>query len=226
MNEIVACCYSHRNHYLPILEEQASARGFGLVSEAIQFSWRNMVLWTLDVCNRFPDDLLFFVGAWDTACVGDVDEVRDRGLEDCITLTGDINCWPHESKVSDFEKKVPGVRSPWRYVNTGPLTGLGRNIAEAINWGWGRFPVEEDGLYGGDNDQRFWTDVYLQSPIKIQIDYACMIGQTLQGKHPGMLYIEKKVGERGRLRNDLNETYPVFVHANGQNSLPTELLEW
>jgi hypothetical protein len=226
MRDIVACCYSHRNHYLPILEEQASARGFGLVSEEIQFSWSNMVLWTLDVCRRFPHDLLFFVGAWDTVCVGDVDELRDLDLQSCITLTGDINCWPDKSKESDFDKKVPGVRSPWRYVNTGPLTGLGANIGDAIDWGWERFPVQPGELYGGDNDQRFWTDLYLQSPFDIMIDYECRVGQTLQGKHPGMLYIEKKVGGRGRVRNDLNDTYPVFVHANGQNSFPPELLEW
>ena len=230
MSAIVAAGYSHRSRYLPILEEQAKARGFGLVSQMIQdFSWRNYVLWTLRVAKNLPNDLLFFVGAWDTACVGDLRELRDLNLESRITLTGDTNCWPHDWKKSEYEKKAPGISSPWRYVNTGPLVGLGSKIAEAIEWGWERFPVEDKALWGDDNDQRFWTDLFLQSPFDITIDYRCQIGQCIQNRPLASLWIEWERGKpnvRGRMRNDVMGTHPVFIHANGQNDLPYQLLEW
>lgn len=228
MRPLVALSYSHRNGYLPILEEQLGAGGFEFISEVIKdFSWSRQCLWNLDVAKRFPDRYLVFLGAWDTVCLGEESQVVDLGWQDHISVAGDMKCWPDEKRIPEYKKKQgPVTNGPWRYVNTGPLAGLGWRIMEAMEWGWKRFPVSDDKLFeGGENDQRFWTDLYLESEFDIRVDYECRLGQTMSDSQD-YLYIHRKTDtERALMLNSFHRTHPIFAHANAKVPLHPFFLE-
>lgn len=216
--------YSHRFGYLPLLEWQLKQAGIDqkhIVDS--DFSWRRRVLHTRDAARLYRDELLIFPDAWDTVLLGTKDEILTLELAGEITVAGAKNCWP-DDRAADYAAKQNGITSPWRYVNTNPLAGLGRDIAEAIDWGWARFPLMDDTREiepkSGEVDERFWTSLYLDSPCPVNIDSDCRLSQSFISTVPGELR-----AEGGRIYNEITGSKPVFFHLNGNHLLPEGLVK-
>lgn len=216
--------YSQRFGYLPLLEwqlKQADIDQKHIVDP--EFSWRRRVLHTRDVARQYPEELLLFPDAWDTVMLGTRDEIYELGLDGEVMVAGAKNCWP-DDRIMDYAAKQNGITSPWRYVNSNPLFGLGKDIADAIDWGWERFPLMDDTKEitpkSGEVDERFWTSLYLDSPCPVAIDTDCRLSQSFISTIPGELR-EKD----GRIHNEITGSKPVFLHLNGNHLLPEGLIK-
>lgn len=221
MEPLVLCYISHPNGYLERLERQLADADIEFLKEVdSQFSWKRLVDWQGNMGAKYSDRLLIFVGGWDTLLLGSKREILEQNIN-VITFTGDKLCWP-DHRIMEYEEKGARAIGPWRYVNTGPMSGPGWQIARAVAWGNQFRPlVGDDKMIGGSpsgTDMRFWTDFYLRSPFPSVIDYECRIGQTVLHEIEGDFSIVN-----GRLRNNRHGTLPIFLHLNGRSIAPEGL---
>lgn len=180
------------------------------------WSWDRMVDFELEVSEAHPDDLLIFADLWDSLYVGDPAEMEEQVREltrDLPLLHTDKHCWPEPEKAEACHARDPHVTSPWRYVNGSGPFGLGRQIAEAIRYGRSKYPIRPlvRGVHPhrfpqNDNDQRFWTDLYLDGLVGI--DHECNVVQGLVSLKPGELSYHD-----GRIHNLITGTRPHILHA-------------
>jgi len=191
-----------------------------------RFSWRRMVAWQGLQGDLHPNDLLIFVGGWDTLLMGTKKEIMDLRWTNMITFAGDKFCWP-DDRITDYVSygwpyMGEGKIGPWRYINTGPMMGPGWLIKEAVDWGEREFPltVDDSGINDCESgtDMRFWTSVHLDSPFGTQIDYQCRLGQTTLNEEDGEFELHN-----GRVKNLVHGTYPIFLHLNGNGIAPSGL---
>ena len=213
--------WSHRKGHLSILEKQLERGGIEYVSEEVEnFSWRTQQLHLLNVAKRYSDDLLISLGAWDTVFLGTMEEIEALSLRGHITLGAQKYCWPDSSRQWGYERKNPNEKSPWRYVNTGPIAGLGKDISEAIEWGWERFPIIGDSIHVmAESDMQFWSNLYLSDEFDIRLDTECRLNQMANMSKVGELYVSGS-----RIVNSVHNTAPIFFHANNKSPIPVELV--
>jgi hypothetical protein len=225
MNLIAVMVYSHKAGFQEQLERQLSEQEISFIGwQDHDFSWRRRLLLSRDIAKDCPGELLIFLDAWDTLLLGTKQEILDLHLEKGITFAAGKLCWPDFSRQEEYEKKDGHVKSPWRYINSNPMAGLGKNIAEAIDWGWKRFPLKEDTklIQAQDVCERFLTDLYLKAGKKfdIKLDTECRLNQLYRKSVPGDLYLQGN-----RIVNLVHRTQPIFLHANGRTVVPPELLD-
>ena len=209
-----------KGYYEP-LRDQVAASGVDFLYQPAEpgtFSWRKLIDWELAVAKSYPDALIAFCDAWDMLYFGSRKEFAEVVGAQPLLFHTDRQCWPHPEKATKYHQRVPTVQyvSPWFYVNgTGPA-GTGSAIAEAIEYGLANFPITDDSKdvhdLSKDNDQRFFTDVYLAGFGVL--DTRCALSQSLVSIAPGELAVRD-----GRLYNKITGTYPLFVHANGASAM-------
>jgi hypothetical protein len=233
---LIALLYSHRADYQPLLEWQLKQAGLEqLHVPIVDFSWRRRQLVTLQVASEHPNRLLIFPDAWDTVLLGSKNELETLDLSGKVTVAGAKVCWP-DNRQADYAKKF-GAKlvgdawiaekwsPPWKFVNSNPLAGLGRDIAKAIGWGLVHHPLVGDSsdvrVPSGEVCERFWTNIYLDGPahLNVQIDFMCRLNQTYLCNESEDLQIID-----GRIYNTVTGTYPVFLHLNGKHLLPEGLI--
>jgi len=214
MRVIVATAADAQKGYLCALSHQVHEAFVDfLYYDMKPFSWKKMIDWKLQVASHYKDDLVIFVDAWDMLFLGTKQELVDKLAGRPITHFTEKLCWPDPEKCGLY----PGISSPWRYVNgTGPA-GLGKDIAAAIEEGNAHFPIKEYEVPARldakqDNDQRFWTDVYLSGVG--ELDSNCHVHQSLVMGQTGDFRIKD-----GRLYNKVTGSAPCFVHANGASAM-------
>ncbi len=224
MNLYVVLIYTHKAELQPLFERQLAKAGIETLHYIDgDFSWRRLQLQTMEIAKDHPDDLLVFPDAWDTVLLGSKNELLDLHLEEGITLAGAKNCWPDFDKGPQFYAKTK-TRSPWKFLNANPMAGLGKNILQAMEWGWERFPLTGDSrsVLTPDKEvpERFFTNLYLQAPTEfnIKIDTECRMNQVTMSWFPEDYKIE-----RGRIYNPITKSWPVFLHVNGTHTLPEGL---
>jgi hypothetical protein len=244
MNEpLIVLIYSFKADYQPLLEWQLKRAG--LETHHVvdpDFSWRRRQLLTRDVAAQNPDRLLIYPDAWDTVLLGTKDEILRLPLEGSVTVAGAKVCWPdprqedyarkYEASLVDKVWRTPKPISLWRYVNSNPLAGLGRDIARAIDWGWERFPLKGDSsdvrVEDGEVCERFWTSLFLDGPkdLHMRIDSGCYLNQTWLCIEPeDYLIARTRTNEPNRLMNRKTGSWPIFLHLNGKHLLPDGLVE-
>jgi hypothetical protein len=200
---LVAAAADCNKGHLNRLRESLGRDGIHFLFEGIKpFSWAAMIEWEHSVARKFSSDIVCFVDAWDFIYQGQ-DIAFLLGDSD-ILFHSDAHCWPEPHKADLY----PQVTSKFRYVNgTGPL-GRGEAIAEAIRYGIDNFPIRgREASIFADNDQRFWTDVFLSGIGKI--DYDCKLSAPMNCIDEGEFTIVER-----RLRLNTGVT-PAFVHING-----------
>lgn len=220
---LIVLIYTHKNELQPLFEEQLAAARLDVYHEVDpDFSWRRQMIHTMRIAGLFPNELLVFPDAWDTVLLGTKRELMDLNLHKGITVAGAKNCWPDITRAAEFREKAV-TRSPWRYLNANPMAGLGKNIRDALEWGWHRFPLEGDSLVTKGNIQvpeHFLTRLYLEGPkeFDIKIDSDCRMSQVTMSWFPEDYEIRGK-----RVYNRVTRSWPVFLHANGTHALPEGL---
>jgi hypothetical protein len=226
MPALVVYTFDSSAGYQGLLEEQLDKAGVERLADEIPaFTWGNRIIRTIQIAEQHPDRVLFFVDAWDTLLLGKSEELENPLWRSGVTFASQKRCWPDplEERYNVFWEGRASSR--WRYLNSNPMAGLGRNIASSIKWGWSRFP-----LPGHTNDtcdpegnvcERFYTNLLFKAPKEwgLRIDTGCELGQTTTGSLPGELALRD-----GRVVNVATGTKPIFLHLNGKMLFDVSLL--
>ena len=210
---IVATAADEKRGYYDALQAQVCRAGIDFIWQPIvPFSWRKLVLWELAIASSYPDALIAFCDSWDEVFLGSRREFETVLGAQPLLFNSEKLCWPHPEKAGLY----PPCDTPWRYVNGTAPAGLGSSITDALEYGMDRFPIIGDGTgvhdITVDNDQRFWTDVYLAGTGKL--DTECRLSQSLVMVEQGELAVKG-----GRLVNKITGSKPLFVHANGASAM-------
>jgi hypothetical protein len=219
----VVMVYGQRGGLQDKLEAKLVKERIPVIQHSIvDFSWRRRMLESVKIAWDNPEHLLLFLDAWDVMMLGSRDELEALApeLEDGVTFAAQKTCWPDHTR----EKEYPKANSPWRFINSNPMAGLGRNIATALEWGWARWPIKTNtnSVEEYDVDERFLTNLYLsegRERFNIKLDTECRLNQTYLASVPGDLWMAD-----GRITNLIHGTKPIFVHFNGRSEPPEALL--
>jgi hypothetical protein len=209
---IVACAADKRQGYFWDLESQVGRAGLDFHFERLDpFTWAGMLEWERDFCRTTKHDKVVFVDAWDFLMLGTSAELGSLLSEQDVLFHSDAHCWPEPHKADLY----PPSPHKYRYVNgTGPA-GNPAAIADLIEFGQHAFPVRgrESSIFA-DNDQRFWTDVYLSDywvgkyVLGVDVDRRLSLSLNCTGREDFSI-----VGKR--VITFPQGTSPVFLHANG-----------
>lgn len=233
---LIATAADCRKGYYNDLARQVEAAGIDFIYTEIKpFSWRKLIEWELALASAYPKALIAFCDTWDTLFLGSRKEFGQILSEQPLLFHSEKICWPHPEKAVRY----PPCSYPWKFLNGVCPAGTGKNIAAAIEFGLENFPLKDDSANVADvtldNDQRFWTNVYLAS-VKTDaeadmleldntqrlwtdvylsgyegtLDSECRLSQSLVKVENGELAVKS-----GRLVNKVTGSKPLFVHANG-----------
>lgn len=212
---IVACGADNFSGFHDVLKRQVLDAGITFHTRQFNvFTWRGMVEWELELAKSLPaDEVLCFVDANDFLFQGSPEAMHTLA-QDGLVFHSEAACWPEPQKRDDY----PPCSTRFRFVNgTGPLGPAGA-IAEAIEYGIAHFPIrgwEKD--MAADNDQRFWTDVYLSG--RGTVDNYCELSVSLNAVPRSDFTIQEKKLILTQMGTGSRETHtwirPQFVHANG-----------
>uniref|UniRef100_A0A4W3H928 procollagen-lysine 5-dioxygenase n=2 Tax=Callorhinchus milii TaxID=7868 RepID=A0A4W3H928_CALMI len=116
--------------------------------------------------------------------------------------------WPDKR----LAEKYPVVRSGKRFLNSGAFMGYATHLNRI---------VEQWELQDNDDDQLFYTKVYLDPSKRVSLnmtlDHKSNIFQNLNG---AVDEVELKFENgKARVRNIVYETLPVLIHGNGNTKL-------
>lgn len=227
MEPLVVYIYDHSSGYQPLMEQQLDKKGIQrLPVEIPAFTWGNRIKQTQQIAEQYPERLLFVVDAWDTLFLGDKSEMDSQMWKRGITFASQKRCWP-DAREAEYEARYgPQDETRWKYLNSNPMVGYGAYIANAIKWGWERFP-----LPGHTNDtcdpegnvcERFYTNLLFQAPIHwgLRVDTQCILAQTTTNSNVGELAVRD-----GRICNLITGTRPMFLHLNGKMVFDVSLLD-
>lgn len=209
---LIACAADAREFLSRDLERQVLEAGMRFWYEDIRpFTWRKMIEWERHMGQNYPTSPICFVDASDFLLLGTEAELTDLIDHNDVLFHSDAHCWPEPHKAD----KYPMAPTPFRYVNgTGPLVRYGGYVADMIDYGMARFPIRgnESSIFA-DNDQRFWTDIYLRRhsfPFDLRIDHHCKLSISLNSAAPNTVNVVDT-----RLLTYPMGTTPVFAHFNG-----------
>ena len=193
---------------------QKSLNKYGWDYEILVHKWEGFgckILETYKYLKNNPDIKYFFYSdSYDTIVLDTMEntlkKIKDK---DCILLSAERGCYPHPEK----EARYPKHDSPWHFVNGG---------------GWFcnseifKMAVETNPLTTYDVDQVWFTDLFLNHPEYVKLDYDCDVFQTI-AFCPESDFILTKTdylgNELGKVINSVNKTLPTFVHGNGHTPM-------
>jgi hypothetical protein len=204
---IIACAADpkHLGGYFETLKRQVTSRGLTFIVQVISdFSWAALVEWELEFCRRHSGERVCFVDTEDFLMQGSVEDL-EAAMAAPLIFHAEARCWPEAWKADLY----PPCDTPFRFVNgTGPA-GNCDAIAEAIELGLANFPIRgrESSIFA-DNDQRFYTDIYLTE--RGVVDSNCRLSVQLNAVGAGDYRIIN-----GGLYLNATGTRPVFLHLNG-----------
>jgi hypothetical protein len=189
----------------------------------VDFSWRRRIIESMVISSMYLNDTLIFLDAWDVMFLGTKKDLLALNLHEGVTFAAQKTCWPDKTREPEYDA-IQDNPGPWRFINSNPMAGLGKNIYSALEYGWLRHPIKTNtnSVEEYDVDERFLTNLYLseaREKFNIKLDTRCELNQTYLASVPGDLWYES-----GRITNMIHKTKPVFVHFNGRSEPPGILL--
>lgn len=144
---------------------------------------------------------VLFTDSYDVIFISNVNDLLKKYSnfdKDYVLFSSEKSCWPNK----ELKTKYPESSSPYRYLNSGGFIGLANNIDNIIN----DIPINDY-----DDDQLYFTNMFLSNKYKIEIDYNCEIFQTMNRAIDDIHidYYNRIV------TNNLQNTLPCVLHANG-----------
>ncbi|XP_069753489.1 procollagen-lysine,2-oxoglutarate 5-dioxygenase 2 isoform X2 [Narcine bancroftii] len=197
----------HLNYTVKVLGAEEEWRG-GNVPHAIGGGQKVRLLKEEMKNHAHRDDfVILFTDSYDVLFAGGPEELltKFQQFNHKVVFGAEGLIWP-DSRLAD---KYPSVRSGKRYLNSGGIIGYASSINSI---------VEKWRLQDNDDDQLFYTKVYLDPAkrlsLNITLDHKSKIFQNLNGAVDEVeLQFEPT---RVRTRNILFDTLPVLIHGNRQ----------
>jgi len=150
--------------------------------------------------NSYDDDFIY-LDAYDNYCIAPPDEFnyKHRGGTGLI-ISAEKGCYPD----SYNRGKFPSVPHEWKYLNSGQIYGR-RDVFMSL--------FEQNPVQFEDDDQRWYTDRFLERRSSISLDY-CNIFQSVAFEVEGDFTLTYN-----RLYNNKTHTFPMFIHGNGKTDM-------
>jgi hypothetical protein len=191
----------HGIHITPLVSRQkiGHGQGFGMKIKMLSDYIR----------GKKDADIVMFVDGYDVLLTGTGKEITDayisfrRRYGNKAIFSAEYYCWPDGQKA----KQYPEVKdSPYKYLNSGTYissVGTLKQILEKTN-----IDIHSEEFKKFD-DQRFYTDLYLQNQNLIVLDthnkiFNCLAGATQD--------LELR---NGRWYNTKTQSFPLVFHGNG-----------
>lgn len=208
----VFICADTLGGHMELLISQLTAAGIPVEwgDRGGNFSWHKRLLWYKDKLTETEGKVILTDG-WDVLFQGTHEEL-DNIITDRIIISADRGCWPDKEVATSY----PTSSTPWRYVNAGGIAGESRDILELLTYGLELGEKIPELL---QDDQRFWTYLFLSQPERFQLDSNCIMFSTLYGAEDGDFDVDTT---RGGLLNLKTHTHSQFIHANGSGNFSDE----
>lgn len=191
---------------------QKSLKKHGWDYHIIEHHWRGFgdkILKTYDYLKANPDITHFFYSdAYDTLAT-DTMEVALSGIKDTtkILMSAERGCYPHPEK----EARYPKHESPFHFVNGGGWFCPSDVFIKA---------VDSNPLDYTTVDQAWFTDLFLNHPEYVLLDYNCEVFQTI-AFCPDSDFVFDDMRSEGTdfVLNTVTNSKPIFIHGNGHTPL-------
>jgi hypothetical protein len=150
--------------------------------------------------NDYDDDFIY-LDAYDNYCIAPPDEFnyKHRGGTGLI-ISAEKGCYPDSHNMGKF----PSVPHEWKYLNSGQIYGRREDFIKLF---------EQNPVRFEDDDQRWYTDRFLERRSSISLDY-CNIFQSVAFEVEGDFTLTYN-----RLYNNKTHTFPMFIHGNGKTDM-------
>lgn len=157
----------------------------------------------LEKIDNLQDHIILFTDSYDVIFAAPPIEIvtKFRNIKKPIVFSAEKTCWPDP----EVEFQYPRLNSEYAYLNSGGFIGYGDKIKQLIS----------DEVENWEDDQRYYTKKYLESPESYHLDSEQYIFQTLNLAIDDV-EIDKNFG---RLKNIVTKTNPCVIHANGPSSV-------
>uniref|UniRef100_A0A4W5LHK1 Procollagen-lysine, 2-oxoglutarate 5-dioxygenase 2 n=1 Tax=Hucho hucho TaxID=62062 RepID=A0A4W5LHK1_9TELE len=155
------------------------------------------------------DLVVLSVDSYDLIFAGGPEEILRKFQEanHKVLFAAEGLIWPDKR----LQEKYPSVRSGKRFLNSGGVIGYAPYVNKI---------VEQWNLHENDDDQLFYTKIYLdtfQRTLNIGLDHKSQIFQNLNGAIDEVLL---KFGTKSaRVRNTIYDTLPVVIHGNANTKM-------
>lgn len=150
--------------------------------------------------NSYDDDFIY-LDAYDNYCIAGPDEFEYKHKTGTgIIISAEKGCYPDIQNMGKF----PTVPHEWKYLNSGQIYGR-RDVFMNL--------FEQNPVRFEDDDQRWYTERYLERRSSISLDY-CNIFQSVAFEVEGDFTLTYN-----RLYNNKTHTFPMFIHGNGKTDM-------
>lgn len=184
---------------------QQSLKKHGWDYHIITHEWNGFgdkILKTYEYLKANKDITHFFYSdAYDTIVVNTMEYALNLISDTSkLTISSERACYPHPEKA----KLYPEHKSPFKYVNGGGW------FSDSLTF----IKLVEANLPTVDlNDQVWFTDIFLNNPNEVILDYNCDVFQTIAFCHESDFNITDIVN------NTVTKSKPTFIHGNGHTPL-------
>lgn len=191
----------HNISFVPLLSPRqiGHGTGFGMKIKLMR-----------DYVQTVPDrDIVMFVDGYDVLITGTDKEIKARFERFRRThgnkalFSGEYFCWPDEYKKHQYPEVS---NTPYKYLNSGTYISTAGALKKLYKVSNVDMDSEE---FAKIDDQRFYTDLYLQHKDLIVLDTYNTIFNCLVY---GLQDIELR---NGVWYNKVTNSYPVVFHGNG-----------
>ncbi|XP_052126964.1 procollagen-lysine,2-oxoglutarate 5-dioxygenase 1 [Frankliniella occidentalis] len=166
----------------------------------------NLLKEELEQYKNDSNKIILFTDAFDVVILANADKISKqfRSLDGRIVFSAEGFCWPDESLASNY----PTVARGKRFLNSGGFIGYAPELYQLV--------TSKD-VQDTDDDQLFYTHMYLDAEIRkqlnIKLDHRSTIFQNLNG---ALADVELQL-EAGNsyIKNTAYSTIPLIVHGNG-----------
>lgn len=165
-----------------------------------------------------------FVDAWDVVFADNLESIMEKykSFNSPIVIGAEKNCFPNNFK-KEYDR-LPHTSS-YKYLNSGVIVGETAAILEVLEaMDAPNLPRDyhnpQTGLNFHFNDQAMYMDVFLRQPVKMKLDYNCLIAQNMQDVTESELVIFSAFADKGEFTNIINvetNSMPSIIHWNGSS---------
>ena len=175
--------------------------------------------------GKIPEKNIIFIDAFDVVFADTVEGIMDKfnSFNSPIVIGAEKNCFP-----DNFRKEYDRLQhtSSFKYLNSGVIVGETEAILTVLEaMDAPNLPRDyHDNIKGYNhhfNDQAYYMDLYLRQPVKMRLDYQCLIAQNMQDVTMDDIIIDviessnKATLARPVILNKETKTKPSIIHWNG-----------
>jgi len=156
---------------------------------------------------KLKTTLLLFSDSYDVisvSCESEIIEKYNNISKNQILFSAEKYCWPDKS----LQKYYPETHSQYKFLNSGGFIGVASDIQVIL----------DIDIHDNYDDQLYFTKIFLFNNNKIQLDYNCIIFQTLNNAEND-IYIYNN-----RIINKKTLSFPSLLHGNGNSKTYLQLI--